>query len=182
MPEPGLANPQGADVGPDPVVGAAMTLFGILAMGITGAAGEGSGRLLAAAVEPATPAVAAALWLQADELVTRVETLSLADGQPVARTTSWFSAVRFPAIDVVYAELGSFTLALRHYDLVDYVRVTSRLSARHADPGESKSLELAPGAIVLVSEGVDAVPEGQPIALSIGRFAAERVELVVLGE
>jgi hypothetical protein len=37
MPEP-LANPQGADVGPDPVIGAAITLLGILAMGISGAA------------------------------------------------------------------------------------------------------------------------------------------------
>jgi hypothetical protein len=35
--EPGLAEP-GADVGPDPVVGAGITLFGILMMGIFGAA------------------------------------------------------------------------------------------------------------------------------------------------
>ena len=108
--------------------------------------------------------------------------MSFADGKAISRATSWFSAARFPAIDVTYRELGSITQALRHYDVADYVRATTRLSARHADTDEVKRLKHAPGAIVLVSEGVDTLPEGQPIQLGLSRFAAERVELVVLGE
>jgi hypothetical protein len=38
IPEPQLNAEPGADVGPDPVVGAGITLFGILMMGIFGAA------------------------------------------------------------------------------------------------------------------------------------------------
>ena len=49
-------------------------------------------------------------------------------------------------------------------------------------PDEIKRLKLAPGAIVMVSEGIDTLPKGQPIQLGLSRFAAERVELVVMGE
>ncbi|HVX80266.1 MAG TPA: phosphonate metabolism transcriptional regulator PhnF [Devosiaceae bacterium] len=153
-----------------------------LSTGIAGLAEGAAGQLLDAAIEPVQPAVASALGLREDELVTRMETVTFAGGRPIIRATSWFSAERFPAIDAVYAELGSFPQALRHYDILDYHRVTTRLLARHADPDEARSLELAPGAVVLVAEGVDALLEGQPIEFSIARFAAERVELVVLGE
>ena len=150
--------------------------------GLAGQATDIHGELIESVVEAASPPVAAALWLPADALVTRMETVSFADGKAISRATSWFSATRFPAIDVTYKELGSITLALRHYDVADYVRATTRLSARHADTDEVKHLKLAPGAIVMVSEGVDTLPEGQPIQLGLSRFAAERVELVVLGE
>jgi GntR family phosphonate transport system transcriptional regulator len=147
--------------------------------GLAGQATDIHGELIASAVEPATSAVAAALWLPPDAPVTRMETVSFADGKPISRATSWFSAARFPSIDAAYRELGSITLALRRYDIADYVRATTRLSARHADTDEIKRLKLAPGAIVMVSEGVDALPEGQPIQLGLSRFAADRVELVV---
>jgi GntR family phosphonate transport system transcriptional regulator len=150
--------------------------------GIAGIIAGGEGHLLSAEIEAASPAVAAALWLHADELVTRMETLTLADGLPVSRTTSWFSAERFPAIDAVFAELGSIAAALSHYDIADCVRTTTRVSARRADAEEADAIGLSPMAIVIVTEGVDALPDGQPVEYSLARFAAERIELVVLGE
>jgi GntR family phosphonate transport system transcriptional regulator len=154
----------------------------LLPTGLAGEAVGARGQLLEAMVEPATAAVAAALWLHPDELVTRMEIMSVADGQPIVRATSWFSAERFPAIDGIYRELGSISETLKHHDIEGLVRASTRLSARHADTDEAKWLSLSPGAIVLVAEGVDVVPEGQPVHFSLSRFAAERVELVVLGE
>jgi GntR family phosphonate transport system transcriptional regulator len=153
-----------------------------LSTGIAGLAGDATGQLLAAAIEAAPPAVATALALHADELVTRMETVTFAGGRPIIRATSWFSAERFPAIDTAYAELGSIPLALHHYDVADYRRASTRLLARHADPDEATTLELAPAAVVLVAEGVDVLLDDTPIEFSLARFAAERVELVVLGE
>jgi len=153
-----------------------------LSTGIAGLAGDATGQLLGAAIEAPPPAVATALALHADALVTRMETLTFAGGRPIIRATSWFSAERFPAIDAAYGELGSFPLALRHYDVTDYRRVSTRLLARHADGDEAALLELAPAAVVLVAEGTDALLDGSPIEFSVARFAAERVELVVLGE
>ena len=40
--------------------------------------------------------------------------------------------------------------ALRHYDIDEYVRASTRLSARYADTDETRWLSLAPGAIVTV--------------------------------
>lgn len=153
-----------------------------ISAGIAGTVPEAEGRLLGAAVETPTAEVASALWLNPDELVTRMETLTLSAGQPVSRTTSWFPAGRFPAIDAVYRELGSVSAALSHYDITDYARRMTRLHARPADSEESRLLGLRPGAFVMVAEGTDALPEGQPVEYSLARFAADRVELVVLGE
>ena len=153
-----------------------------LSTSIGGLVGDATGQLLGAAVEAPPPQVATALALHDDELVTRMETLTFAGGRPIIRATSWFSAVRFPAIDTVYAELGSIPLALHHYDIFDYRRSTTRLSARHADTDEATSLELAPASVVLVAEGIDVLLDDEPVEFSLARFAAERVELVVLGE
>jgi GntR family phosphonate transport system transcriptional regulator len=150
--------------------------------GIAGTVPAAEGRLLGSAVEPATAEIAAALWLSPDALVTRMETLTLSGGRPVSRSTSWFSAERFPAIDAVYRELGSVAAALSHYDVTDYTRRMTRLHARRADVEESRALGLRPDAIVMVAEGTDALPEGQPVEYTLDRFAADRVELVVLGE
>lgn len=149
-----------------------------LAGGILGA----DERLLGAVVEVPMPAVAAALWLNPGELVTRMETVTYVGEAPVSRTSIWFPAERLPAIDTAFAELGSVTAALRRYDIAQIERASTRMSARRADREEERVLALGAGAILLVTEGVDALPGGQPISYSLARFAAERVELVILGE
>jgi hypothetical protein len=40
-------------------------------------------------------------------------------------------------------------------------------------------LDLSPGRPLLVVESVDVTPDGKPIATATGRFAADRVELMV---
>jgi GntR family phosphonate transport system transcriptional regulator len=70
-------------------------------------------------------------------------------------------------------------MVFQSYEIADYSRASTRISARHADVEETRSLNLAPGAIVLVSEAVDIDPEGEPLSYALTRFPAERMELVV---
>jgi len=153
-----------------------------LSVGISGAVAGAETLRLSSAVEAPSAAIAIALWLDSDEPVTRLDLLTRVDGVPVSRATSWFPARRFPAIETAFDEYGSVSAAFRQYDITDYRRATTRLSARRVEPEEARALNLAASAIVMVAEGVEVLPEGQPVEYSLTRFAAERVDLVLLGE
>ncbi len=147
--------------------------------GLRDQAQERRGHLLDHADEDADPRVAAALGLEPGAPVLRVETMSEADGRPISRATSWFEAARFDGIAQDIAETGSVTLAYRRYGVEDYFRLSTTVSARHADADDLSALRLAPGAIVLVTVAVNVDVEGRPIQFSETRFAADRVELAV---
>jgi GntR family phosphonate transport system transcriptional regulator len=51
------------------------------------------------------------------------------------------------------------------------------VAARHATATEASLLQLAPGAIVLVTESLDTLLDGTPLQYGITRFAAQRVRL-----
>lgn len=135
--------------------------------------------LLAHAIEPASARVAEALRLEAGASVLRLETLSEADDRPVSRATSWFDAQRFPGYGMAYAETGSITLSFQRYDIEDYFRRSTLVSARHADAADLADLRLSAGAIVLVAVAINVDAEGRPIQYAETRFAADRVELSV---
>ncbi len=147
--------------------------------GLRDQAQERRGHLLDHADEDADPRVAAALGLEPGAPVLRVETMSEADGRPISRATSWFEAARFAGIAQDIAETGSVTLAYRRHGVEDYFRLSTTVSARHADADDLSALRLAPGAIVLVTVAVNVDVEGRPIQFSETRFAADRVELAV---
>jgi GntR family phosphonate transport system transcriptional regulator len=86
---------------------------------------------------------------------------------------------RFPDFAQRLIEKRSFTAVFASYGIADYTRSSTRISARHADVEETKLLGLAPAAILLVSEAVDADEAGEPISYALSRFPAERMELVV---
>lgn len=130
-------------------------------------------------IENASTQVAEALGLKPGAKVVRTEGMSLADGVPISRSTTWLSYRRFPDFAIRINALQSTTLVFKSYDIEDYARASTRISARHADIEETRSLNLAPGAIVLVSEAVDIDPEGEPLSYALTRFPAERMELVV---
>ena len=155
---------------------AARTRF---SQGLEGQAANRSGRLLASATEAASAGIAAQLALAPQAAVIRLETLSAADGRPVSRATSWFDAARFAGIADGVRETGSITEALRRLGVAGYLRRSTTVSARHADPDDLADLQLAPGAIVLVTAAVDAGLDGRPIQYLVSRFAADRVELTV---
>lgn len=147
--------------------------------GLAGQVRQRSAALLSSKIERATPRLAEALAIEPGTRLLRQETVSFADGRPLARATGWFPEARFAGIDRAYVETGSITEALKRYGIDDYSRGTTRISARHATVEEAQVLKLAPGAVVLVSDAVDHDAEGVPIHAMLTRFPADRMELVV---
>jgi len=146
--------------------------------GLAGQARDTRTELLSSGQENATFNVARGLGINPGTRVVRLEVLSFADGRPLSRSTSWFAYRRFPAIAATYAETGSITRALAQLGVEDYVRQSTRISARHATPDEALLLRLAPGSVMLVTEIVDADQQAEPIQYALSRFPAERLELV----
>lgn len=149
--------------------------------GLEGQAQARSTRLVNAAVEPATSALADMLGLETGASVIRLETLSSADGKPVSRGQSFVDARRFAGFDDVLARTGSITASFREFGIGDYVRRSTTVTARHADAADVADLALSPGAIVLVTAAIDAQADGPVIQYAETRFAADRVELVIGG-
>lgn len=147
--------------------------------GLEGQARERRGNLLDHAYEAAPPAVADALGLAPDALVLRLETVAEADGRTVSRATSYFDGQRFAGFERHFARTGSITMAYRRFNVWDYFRRSTTISARHADSADLEILKLSPGAIVLVAVGLNVDRAGKPLQFSESRFPADRVELVV---
>jgi GntR family phosphonate transport system transcriptional regulator len=147
--------------------------------GLRGQAKDRRGVLLDHAVEAADQRTAEALGLALGAKVTRLETLSEADGRPVSRATSYFDARRFGGIEGLYNDSGSITIALKSFGISDYFRRSTLISARHASVADLADLRLSPGAIVLVTVYVNDGPDGAPVQFSETRFAADLVELSV---
>ena len=136
-------------------------------------------RLTAIETRPATVAEAAALGLAEGDPIHLAEGVSLADGVPVALFASAFPAARLPGLPDALRAAASVTAALRACGVPDYVRVSTRITAAAATAPEAALLDLAPGAPLIVTEGVNADPEGRPVELGRTRFAAERVTLTL---
>lgn len=149
------------------------------AEGLAGQARNLERHLLAVTTEAASAGVARALKLKPGALTIRLETLSSADGRPVSRATSWLDQRRFADFPTQFERAHSVTAAFRSLGITDYSRAATHISARHADAEETKLLRLAPGAILLVSEAIDADTEGRPIQYALSRFPADRMELIV---
>lgn len=147
--------------------------------GLKGQAGSLISVSISDKIENATARVAEALGLKPGAKVVRTESMSVADGVPISRSTTWLPYRRFPDFAARIKEMQSTTMVFQSYDIADYSRASTRISARHADVEETRSLSLAPGAIVLVSEAVDVDPDGGPLSYALTRFPAERMELVV---
>lgn len=147
--------------------------------GLSDQAREMQGLLLSFAQEAASADLADRLHLPTGSTVVRLETLRKADRRPVSRSTAWFPSERFGNIADVYRESGSITAALKQLGLADYVRVSTVISARHADADDLADLELSPGAILLVTHALNADMDGIPVQYAVSRFSADTVEFTV---
>jgi GntR family transcriptional regulator, phosphonate transport system regulatory protein len=136
-------------------------------------------RLLSSGIEEEPPLrVTEALKLEGRPAL-RMEGLRFIDGEPILRSTSWFVADLVPGMPEIFDRLGTITGTLREIGIADYVRTSTTVSARHATASESADLDLDLGAVLLVVQAIDALPDGSPLSTAITRFAAQRVELNV---
>lgn len=139
---------------------------------------EPSGRLINAQRVSADATQARLLECGVGMPLHRLEHLAVVDGVPMSRSTSFFSADRFPGIIAAYAETGSITKALLREGLADYRRRQTRLTAERASARDEDFLNCASDSIVLVSQAVDVDLEDRPVQSIVTRFLADRMELV----
>lgn len=147
---------------------------------IVGAGGrEPRGQLILASEEPATRELAHQLGLKTGTPLARIEALRFADRTPICISTSWLSAARFPDAGSVFARVRSMTALLTHYDVRDYRRSSTRITATIADASDAARLDLALGRPVLVVDSTDVDADGTPLVTKHSRFAAERITFEV---
>jgi GntR family transcriptional regulator, phosphonate transport system regulatory protein len=147
---------------------------------IVGTAGrEAGGRLVASRLEPADRAIARRLKVPKGTPVVRLDVVRSASGVPLCLGTNWLPAARVPDAAKIYEATRLITRMLAAVGIRDYRRHSTRVTAAVADAIEAARLDLSPGRPLLVVESVDVTPDGKPIATATGRFAADRVELMV---
>ncbi|MBC2836867.1 phosphonate metabolism transcriptional regulator PhnF [Paragemmobacter straminiformis] len=130
---------------------------------------------------PAAAHEAAALGLAALAAVHVVEGVSLADGQPLAMFRSVFPAARFPALLQALGAVPSITAALAAAGVTDYVRTSTRVTAKLAKPVQALRLRVPEGAPILRTEAINADAAGVPVEYGVTWFAGDRVTLTMAG-
>jgi GntR family transcriptional regulator, phosphonate transport system regulatory protein len=147
---------------------------------IVGGAGHApEGRLIAHRRERASPEIAAGLGLADGAPVICLEILRSADRVPIASATTHVSEELMPDAARVFAKLRSMTKMLAHFGITDYRRWKTNITAALADSVQAERLGISPGRPLLVVEKIDVAGDGRPVATSVTRFSADRVELVV---
>lgn len=140
---------------------------------------EAWGDLLSAAETIADAGVAEALAIDPGAAVLQLRTLHRADATPISLATTSLPLPRFAGLARAYAETGSLTRAYAAVGVADYVRLSTRITARAAGPQDAAILDLTPGRVLLVVDSVNVDADGRRIQATRAHFAADRVELVV---
>lgn len=128
--------------------------------------------------EAANARLANALAIAEGDQLVRLDTVGFADQVPVSVATHWFEVARLPDIGSLLRANGSISKSLATLGMGDYVRASTRITARRASARDAEALRLADGAPVLMVEAVNA-HDGRPIQVSRSRFAADRIELTI---
>ena len=104
---------------------------------------------------------------------------SFSDGAPLLVGESHFPLVRFKGIDKALMAQGSITVALKECGVEDYVRHSTRVSARSANATQAAHLRVREGAPLLYTTSVNIDVEGMPVEYGQTWFASERVTLTL---
>jgi GntR family phosphonate transport system transcriptional regulator len=140
---------------------------------------EPGGRILRIAEIPAEPALAEQLGIRSGRPVLVVERLSLADDRPLVLGTHHFPVARFGRLAELLRANPSITAALAACGVPDYRRRVTRITARLPSVEEAELLQQSRNRPVLVTDSVNADPQGEVVDVTIARYAAGRMQLVV---
>jgi len=136
-------------------------------------------RILMLETRAADAEEAEALALSPGAAVQVYESLSLADGTPVALARSLFPAARFPGMLAALRETPSVTAAFAAQGLADYIRASTEITAEPATATLAAHLQLSPGAAILRTVSVNVDAQGQPVEFGRTWFAGDRVALTL---
>jgi len=146
-----------------------------------GAAGiDAEGEVLESRMAKADAEVAGILRVEPGAPIWVIRTLSRAAGLPVSTSVHRLDVGAFPEFDRrILAARASMTAAFASYGIGDYVRMSTRLTARAATRTESRVLGIGRDAPVMQSFAVDGLDNGTPLQLVVGAFAGDKVEMVL---
>lgn len=136
-------------------------------------------RFLSSGLGPGEPAVCRDLRVLPGTELLRVDSVAEADSRPLGLTSNFFPAARFQGLDEVYRETGSITQALGRFGIDDYLRRTTRISARMPTAQEAELLGKPRSQPLLVVVGVNVDLSGQPFQVGMSRWLSERVQFQV---
>jgi GntR family phosphonate transport system transcriptional regulator len=125
------------------------------------------------------PPVARQLKLMAKAPAILLERVNFAGGMPLSISTLYFPAARFAGFALVYAETQSITRTLQHFGVADYMRATTKVTARLPTAEEARHLKQPVTRPVLQSEALDIDIAGEPVSVNITRFASDRVQIML---
>ena len=139
---------------------------------------EGEGRLLNLRETTADATVAAGLGVRPGDPAVLMERLALADAKPVSLAQHWFSTAKLPGIFAALGEQSSITAALANIGVGDYLRQSTRVTARLPTPSEAALLEMPRARPLLVCENINVDCDGRTIEFGIARYPTPRVQIV----
>lgn len=128
---------------------------------------------------PADATERARLGLPDGACVHVAESVSQADGVPLAYSRMAFPADRLPALPEALRAVSSVTAALARCGVADYHRLWTRLTAERPAAMIARHLRMPESRPVLRAESLNANTGGQPVEYGIAWFCSDRVQLVV---
>jgi GntR family phosphonate transport system transcriptional regulator len=138
-----------------------------------------SGQLLRAVRMPASETVAAGLAIEVGAPVALIETLGFVDNIPISLVSHHFPLERFPNLLEAYDAERKITPMFRRLGIADYLRKTTRVTARLPDGREMRHLRLSRMTPVLQLEAVNVDSTGAVIEYGETRCSSNRVQIVV---
>ena len=103
---------------------------------------DGEGRVLSLHETVAEPATAAALGIGVEDPVVLLERLGLAGGKPVSLARHWFAPAKLPGILQALQAEPTITAALARVGVPDYLRQSTRVTARMPTQAEAALLDM----------------------------------------
>ena len=139
---------------------------------------EPSGRILQLRETGADSQVAAALGLRTGARVVLLERLGLADDRPVSLARHYFPATRLKGLLEALQQSDRITEALQAIGIPDYLRQTTRVTARLPTPTEAELLRMPRNRPVLIAENINVDRSGAVIEFGVGCYPTPRVQIV----
>lgn len=139
---------------------------------------EPSGRVLELKEISADAQVAAGLGVRTGNRVVLLERLGFADDRPVSLTSHYFPAARLRGILEALRANAGITHALHAVGIADYLRQTTRVTARLPTAEEADLLRIPRARPLLLAENINVDRGGQVIEFAIGRYPTPRVQIV----
>lgn len=139
---------------------------------------EPSGRILHLGLAPADLPTATALGIAPGTPVVTLERLGLADERPVGLGTHHF-APRLDGLLEALRQHPSITAALRAVGVNDYIRQSTRVSARMPTAEEAALLRMPRARPLLVTDNINIDRAGAVVEFGVSRYPTPRVQIVV---